>query len=283
MAFWRIVNPPTRALAGLTSWWVVLETTGRRTGTPVRVPLASGPVEDGVAWLIAVHGYHASFVRNIVADPRVRLNIRGRWYTGAASICALDGQALRRFNLYARMGPRTMGIDPQLVRIELHEPIGHESGMHERGLIRRLLPMQNRVINPLVCALLDRGLAPPTYALIETVGRRTGRRRRVPVANGLDGNTFWLIAALGHEAAYVRNIEAHPRVRIKARPARLRDGVRMRWRSGTAEPLPEDDARARHRQLGRGRPGYRLDGILLRGLANSAGSDMLTIRIDLDH
>lgn len=147
------------------------------------------------------------------------------------------------------------------------------------ALIRRLLPVQNRAINPLISALIERGLAPPTYALLETVGRRTGRRRRVPVANGLDGDTFWLIAALGDHAAYVHNLRADPRVRVKARPARLRDGLRIRWRSGTAHPLPDDDARARHRRLGRGRPGYRLDGILLRGLATG---DMLTIRIDLD-
>lgn len=102
----------------------------------------------------------------------------------------------------------------------------------------------------------------------------------MPVANGLDRDTFWLIAGLGYQAGYVHNLQANPRVRVKARPARLRDGVRMRWRSGTAHPLPDDDARARHRTLGHGRPGYRLDGILLRGLA--AGGDMLTIRIDLD-
>lgn len=146
-------------------------------------------------------------------------------------------------------------------------------------LVRRLLPLQNRAINPLIGALIDRGLMPPTYALLETVGRRTGRRRRVPVANGLDGDTFWLIAALGDQAAYVRNLRADPRVRVKVRPARLRDGLRMRWRSGTAHPLPDDDPRARHRQLGRGRPGYRLDGILLRALATG---EMLTIRIDFD-
>ena len=66
----------------------------------------------------------------------------------------------------------------------------------------------------------------------------------------------------------------------RARPARVRDGLRMRWRAGTARLLPADDARARHRLLGRGRPLYRLDGIILRRLA--AGGDMLTIRIDLD-
>ena len=140
--------------------------------------------------------------------------------------------------------------------------------------------LTNRLVNPLMVALVSRGLGPPTYAVIETIGARTGRTRLVPVANGLYGDTFWLIAGLGEGASFVRNIRVYPRVRVRARPARLREGVRVRWRSGTAHPLPDEDARARHRWLGRGRPGYRLDGILLRGLAS--GGDMLTVRVDLD-
>jgi deazaflavin-dependent oxidoreductase (nitroreductase family) len=138
------------------------------------------------------------------------------------------------------------------------------------------------VINSVVRLLLTAGLAPPTYALLETTGRRSGKRRQLPVANGLDGDTFWLIAGLGERAQYMRNIQADGRVRIKARPARLRSGLRMRWRTGTAQPLPEDDARSRQRQLAGGRPGYRADAILLRTLARFAAAEMLTVRIDLD-
>jgi deazaflavin-dependent oxidoreductase (nitroreductase family) len=148
-----------------------------------------------------------------------------------------------------------------------------------KHLIRRLLPIQNRIINPGVRSLLHLGLAPPTYALLETTGRRSGRLRQIPVANGLEGDTFWLISGLGKRADYVQNIKANARVRIKARPARIRDGVTMRWRSGTAQLLPQDDAPERHRRLGIGRPGYRVDGLLLKALATNA---MLTIRIDLD-
>ena len=149
-------------------------------------------------------------------------------------------------------------------------------------LKRRLLHLQNRLFNRPARFLLAHGLAPPTYALLETTGRRSGRARQLPVANGLQGETFWLIAGLGENAQYVRNIQANPRVRVKARPARFRDGLRMDWRSGTAHLMPEDDAHARHRQLGRGRPGYQLDGILLRGLSSLGSGRMLTIRIDLD-
>src|SRR5579872_6405914 len=151
--------------------------------------------------------------------------------------------------------------------------------MRKQRIVHRMLPFQNLIVNRVVVALAERGLMPSTYALLETVGRRTGLVRHVPVANGLQGDTFWLIAGRGEQASFLRNIRNNPRVRVKARPARLREGIKMRWRSGTAHPLPEDDARARHRALGRGRPGYRLDGILLRALATG---EMLTVRIDLD-
>jgi hypothetical protein len=99
------------------------------------------------------------------------------------------------------------------------------------------------------------------------------------VANGLDGDTFWLIAGLGEHASYVHNLRAEPHVRVTARPARLRDGLRVRRYDGIAHPLLDDEARARHHRLGVGRPGYRLDGLVLRTLA--AGQHMLTVRIDL--
>jgi deazaflavin-dependent oxidoreductase (nitroreductase family) len=137
-------------------------------------------------------------------------------------------------------------------------------------LKRWLLHLQNRLFNRPARFLLSRGLAPPTYALLETTGRRTGRARQMPVANGLQSDTFWLIAGTGEHAQYVRNIQANPRVRVKARPARLRDGLHMRWRSGTAYLMPEDDADVRHRQIGKGRQGYQLDGICSEGFRRSA-------------
>jgi hypothetical protein len=38
------MNPLPLRLAGIAPWWVILETTGRRTGLPRRVPPAGGPL-----------------------------------------------------------------------------------------------------------------------------------------------------------------------------------------------------------------------------------------------
>jgi deazaflavin-dependent oxidoreductase (nitroreductase family) len=124
LAFWRLVNPLARSLAGVAPWWVVLETTGRRSGKPKRVPLARGPIDGRTAWLIAVHGDHSSFAHNIAADPRVRLKLRRRWLEGTASLVPVDDALLKRFSAYARSGPRTLGIEPKLIEVRLGEQAG---------------------------------------------------------------------------------------------------------------------------------------------------------------
>ena len=117
--FWRIFNPVANRLAGIAPWWVVLETTGNKTGKRRQSPLARGPVDGNVAWVIAVHGRHSGIVRNIAADPRVRFRLRGRWHAGTARAQPLDPAIVKRFNRYGRSGPKVVGWDPLLVRIEL--------------------------------------------------------------------------------------------------------------------------------------------------------------------
>jgi deazaflavin-dependent oxidoreductase (nitroreductase family) len=119
------------------------------------------------------------------------------------------------------------------------------------------------LVNPVVSAAVRIGLL-RGWALLETTGRKTGRVRRTPVGNGLVDGTFWIVAEHGRGAGYVRNIEANPRVRVL---------VSGEWRSGTAAILPDDDPRERQRMLGR-----RLNAALVRLM----GTDLLTIRIDLD-
>ncbi len=63
--------------------FALIETTGRRTGrlrqTPVTVLAGSGTV-----WLVAEQGLRADYVRNIAAQPRVRLKVGRNWHAGRA-------------------------------------------------------------------------------------------------------------------------------------------------------------------------------------------------------
>ena len=117
--FWRIINPPARRLAGVAPWWVLVETRGRKTGMQRTTPLARGPVDGDVVWLNSVHGRRADWVRNIEATPQVRIKLSGRWHDAHATVHDYEEATVRRFNRYARSGPRTLGIDPALVRVEL--------------------------------------------------------------------------------------------------------------------------------------------------------------------
>ena len=73
-----------------------------------------------------------------------------------------------------------------------------------------------------------------------------------------------IVAEHGRRAAYVRNIGADPGVRIK---------IGRRWRTGTARTMPDDDPRERQRRMPN-----RLNSASVRLM----GSDLLTVRVDLD-
>jgi deazaflavin-dependent oxidoreductase (nitroreductase family) len=121
-----------------------------------------------------------------------------------------------------------------------------------------------RLFNPLVKAAAGAGIPLPGVVILETTGRRSGLPRRTPVGRALDGDTLWVVAEHGRKAGYVRNIEANPRVRVK---------VGRRWRSGTGRALLDDDPRERQRQIPN-----RANSALVRAM----GSELLTVRIDLD-
>src|SRR3569623_1733380 len=79
----------------------------------------------------------------------------------------------------------------------------------------RIVTAVERLNNRLTRFALRKGIAPGAFALLETTGRRTGLPRLTPVGNGCVGDTFWLVAAHGTHAAYVRNLQIHPAVREK--------------------------------------------------------------------
>jgi deazaflavin-dependent oxidoreductase (nitroreductase family) len=121
-----------------------------------------------------------------------------------------------------------------------------------------------KVFNRLVLAATRAGLPTPGVVILETIGRRSGEPRRVPVSRLLEGDTLWIVTEHGRKAAYVRNIEANPRVRVRAG---------RRWRTGTAQVVSGVDWRALQR---------RLPSKLSSAAVRLMGTEHLTIRVDLD-
>jgi deazaflavin-dependent oxidoreductase (nitroreductase family) len=125
-----------------------------------------------------------------------------------------------------------------------------------------------RVVNPPTKALFRLGLPVPGTAILETTGRTSGLARQTPVTDGRDGDTFWIVAEHGRRAAYVRNLEAEPRVRVK---------LGRRWHTGTAHVLPDADPQARLAWL-RSQPRTWLNAHTIAAMA----TDLLVVRVDLD-
>ncbi len=87
-----MVNPIVRGLFRLglpAPGTAILETIGRKSGEPRRNPVTNGR-DDGVFWIVAEHGRRASYVRNIEANPRVRVCVGRRWHQGIARVVPDD-------------------------------------------------------------------------------------------------------------------------------------------------------------------------------------------------
>lgn len=103
--------------------FALLETTGRRTGQARRTPVGNGlDSARDVFWLVAVHGRQADFVRNIEADPRVRVRVGRTWRTGRA-VPLPDDDPVARSRSHpppwdAALG-RMIATTPLTVRIDL--------------------------------------------------------------------------------------------------------------------------------------------------------------------
>ena len=131
-----VLNPPIRILlllGVLPVGYALLETTGRVSGKPRRTPVGNGLVGD-TFWIVAEHGHRADYVRNLRADPRVRVNVRGRlrpvWREGIAHVLEGDDPHARQRDL-SRWHPlralnamfvRVLGSELLTVRIDLDAP-----------------------------------------------------------------------------------------------------------------------------------------------------------------
>jgi deazaflavin-dependent oxidoreductase (nitroreductase family) len=129
----RVVNPLIKRLLKrglLPPGYALLETTGRRSGQPRQTPVGDGLVGEQF-WIVAEHGSNAAYVKNIAADPRVRVQVReGRrqaWLSGTA-VALPDDDPLERQRWLATTGKgrganaravRAFGSELLTVRIDL--------------------------------------------------------------------------------------------------------------------------------------------------------------------
>ncbi|WP_133912106.1 nitroreductase/quinone reductase family protein [Streptomyces sp. NBC_00582] len=112
----HVANPLMRRLP----FHTLLETTGRVSGRPRRTPLGGRRVGD-TFWLVSEFGERSQYVRNIKADPRVRVRIAGRWHTGTAHLLPDDDPVARLRTLPKANSTAVRALGTQLltVRVDL--------------------------------------------------------------------------------------------------------------------------------------------------------------------
>ena len=110
-----VVNPVGRQLPV-----TMLETTGRRSGQPRHTPVG-GRVVGNQFWMVSEHGDHSDYVRNIKANPTVRVRLGGQWRNGTAHLLP-DDDPLQRLGNLPRVNStvvRIMGSELLTIRVDL--------------------------------------------------------------------------------------------------------------------------------------------------------------------
>src|SRR3954447_3584940 len=124
----RLLNPVMRRAleAGLVPrGWALLEAPGRTSGRPRRVPVGNG-LRGPHFWIVAEHGRHADYVRNLEAEPHVRVKVGRRWLSGTAHVLPEDDPRERLRMLKRPLndaGLRAMASEMVVVRVDLDPPV----------------------------------------------------------------------------------------------------------------------------------------------------------------
>ncbi|MFD3525568.1 nitroreductase/quinone reductase family protein [Streptomyces sp. NPDC058653] len=111
-----VANPLSKRMPGQ----VLLETTGRTSGQPRTTPVGGTRVGQEF-WLVSEYGDKSQYVRNILADPRVRVRIKGTWHTGTAHPMPEDDPRARLKSLPTGNSAmvRLVGTNLLTVRVDL--------------------------------------------------------------------------------------------------------------------------------------------------------------------
>ncbi|GAT07443.1 nitroreductase [Mycolicibacterium novocastrense] len=114
----NVMNPMMRLLPFQT----LLETTGRKSGQPRRTPLGGRRVGNEF-WFVSEFGENSQYVKNIQADPAVRVRLNGKWHKGTAHIVADDDarERLRKLPQFNSFGVRTFGTNLLTIRVDLED------------------------------------------------------------------------------------------------------------------------------------------------------------------
>jgi deazaflavin-dependent oxidoreductase (nitroreductase family) len=112
----RVANPLMRRLPSQT----LLETTGRKSGEPRRTPLGGSKIGNEF-WFVSEFGENSQYVKNIKANPTVRVRLRGRWHNGTAHLVPDDDphERLRLLPQFNSFGVRTFGTNLLSIRVDL--------------------------------------------------------------------------------------------------------------------------------------------------------------------
>jgi deazaflavin-dependent oxidoreductase (nitroreductase family) len=122
----RVVNPLVRRML---EWGfpgtgtALLETTGRRSGLPRRVPVGNG-LRGSTFWIVTEHGWSADYVKNIQRDPRVRVKVGRRWHRGTAQVLPQEDpyERMRKLRRHANDAlVRAVGTQHLVIRIDLSD------------------------------------------------------------------------------------------------------------------------------------------------------------------
>ena len=117
-----LVNPLIRTLFRLgvpAPGTAILETLGRKSARPRRTPVTNGLAGD-TFWVVTEHGRRANYVRNIEANPRVRVKVGRRWRSGTATLVAGDDPRARlRAIAHARPSARIHTATVRLMQTEM--------------------------------------------------------------------------------------------------------------------------------------------------------------------
>ena len=119
-----LFNPPNRLLLRLglaPKAFALIETTGRRTGEPRLTPVGNG-LDGSVFWIVAEHGDRCDYVKNLIADPKVRVKVGRQWYGGTASVVADDRDPLSRRRTLDRKNGLVGRADGVIFRASASEP-----------------------------------------------------------------------------------------------------------------------------------------------------------------